>query len=221
MSLQNDAYENYEATVVLADNEKQIYPDDMINSANNTKLDRWIILEATKALTIHRTDGHNTRLIINLTANALNDKSLISWISVEIKAANLTADTVVFQFREEDIRNNLTSAITVIKALKDNSHLVSISDFGKGSEPFKLISHINLDIIRFDSYFIQSIATGDTKVLQALINIANANKIKTIFPEAINADALATLWQLGMHFIQGAYLQLPSNKMNYAFTKIS
>jgi EAL domain-containing protein (putative c-di-GMP-specific phosphodiesterase class I)/PleD family two-component response regulator len=221
MSLMGDAHENYEATVWLTDDKKESYPEEMIAAAGNTKLDRWIILEATKALALHQADGHNTRLLINLTVNALKDDSLPAWIGVAIKAGNLNESSLVFQFREDDLRNNLKSGINTIKALKAAGFMVSVANFGQSDEPFKLTSHIALDFIRIDSHFTETIASGKTDELKALINTAKESKIQTILPEVANAGALATLWQLGCSFIQGAYLQLPSPVMNYEFTEIA
>ena len=221
MSLQGDELENYETTTWMADGENLIYPKNLIKAAKNSKLDRWIILEATKALSMHHANGHNTRLTVNLTMNALKDNGLAPWLGVAIKAANLSNDLLIFQFNEEDIRNNLKAAIKTITALRDASFQVSVGNFGKESDPFKLLKHVKLDLIKIDAHFTETISSGDTSELKALIDTAKENEIKTILPEVDNAGALATLWQLGTHYIQGSYLQQPSPEMNYVFTEIA
>lgn len=221
MSLHGDTLENYEATLWMADGNNLIYPESLIKSTQNAKLDRWIILESTKALALHHSNGHNTRLTVNLTMNALMDAGLVPWLGVAIKAANLSNDLLVFQFTEDDIRNNLKSAIKTITALRNAKFKVSIANFGKESDPFKLLKHVQLDLIKIDANFTATIASGDTSELKKLIATAKENNIKTILPEVDNAGALATLWQLGTHYIQGSYLQQPSQQMNYVFTEIS
>lgn len=221
MSLQGDSHENYEATLWMDDGGKSIYPVDMIRNARNSKLDRWIILEATKTLSMHRASGHNTRLTINLTVNALMDEGLAAWLKVATKAANLTHEHVIFQFDEEDVRNSLKIAIKTITALREGKFRVSIKNFGKETEPFKLLNHIKIDMVRFDPHFTESVAKGDTANLKALITQAKEASIQTILPEVDNAGALATLWQLGTHYIEGSYLQTPSPVMNYEFADIA
>jgi multidomain signaling protein FimX len=221
MSLQGDARENYEASVWMNDAGKDVYPTALIQGAKNSKLDRWIILECTKALSLHRASGHNSRLTINLTLNALMDEGLAAWLKVATKAANLTNEFVVFQFQEEDIRNNLKAAIKAVTSLREAKFQVSLKNFGKESEPFKLLNHIKLDMVRIDAHFTESIAKGDTTELKSLITQAKELNIQTMLPEVDNAGALATLWQLGTHYIQGSYLQNPSPVMNYEFTDIS
>lgn len=221
MSLQGDARENYEATMWMNDAGKDVYPAALIQSAKNSKLDRWIILECTKALSLHHASGHNSRLTVNLTLNALMDEGLAAWLKVAIKAANLTNEFLVFQFQEEDIRNNLKAAIKAITALREAKFQVSLKNFGKETEPFKLLNHIKLDMVRIDAHFTESIAKGDTTELKSLITQAKELSIQTMLPEVDNAGALATLWQLGTHYIQGSYLQNPSPVMNYEFTDIT
>ena len=80
---------------------------------------------------------------------------------------------------------------------------------------------MTLDLIKIDPHFTETIASGETGELKALIDTAKENSIKTILPEVDNAGALATLWQLGTHYIQGSYLQQPSPVMNYEFTEIA
>ena len=45
------------------------------------------------------------------------------------------------------------------------------------------------------------------------------NELKkiTIVPFVENASALSKLWQAGVHYIQGYYLQEPNANMNYDF----
>ena len=40
----------------------------------------------------------------------------------------------------------------------------------------------------------------------------------TIVPMVENAQILSTLWQAGANYIQGHYLQEPTEKMSYDFT---
>lgn len=215
MSLHGDTAENYEVTLILADGKDNQYPADLIRSGKNSKLDRWIIVEATKALSLHRAKGHNTRITINLTHLALLDDSLAAWFGVAIKAANLTSDVITLQFNEDDVKNNLKSAIKNIGALRAAKFAVSIGQFGDDEEPFKLLQHLTLDQIKFAPQL-----STDSKVLKALIAQAKEHHLQTIVPEVDNASMLASMWQMGAHYIQGSYLQLPSPEMNFEFAEL-
>ena len=188
MSLMGDERENYEVRCLLENADGLSYPDDMINSAPDSKLDRWVILESTKALAIRIAEGHNSRLIINLTSSAIKDDALASWLSVAIKAANLNVDSVIFQFREEDIRNNLKSAVQNISAMQGNGYHISVRDFGKGDEPFKLVQHFKLDMVRIDDHFTTLVEKGDTAELQKITTQAKEQGIQSIFTRGCECE---------------------------------
>ena len=171
MSLRGDEKENYEVRVSQFDGETDSYPQALIDADKSSKLDRWIILEATKALSLHRAEGHNTRLIINLTNNALLDTSLVPWLAVAIKAANLPNEAIAFQFQEADIKNNLKAAISCFEALKANQLSVSIENFAEDEDPLKILKHLKVDLIRIAPHFTSAVAEGkDGGALKELLS---------------------------------------------------
>lgn len=224
ISLRGDSREHYEASLrMLDENGTEIPPLEFLDSATDTKLDRWVILEATKMLSMHRSEGHDTRLVINLTANALLDKALVPWIGVAIKAANLPADCVAFQFSEVDISKHLKVAKETTQELSSLGCMVSMGQFGRTVDPIKTLKHVTVDFVKVDGQFTLALQEnqGDPQVLKALINSITENNMLSIVPCVENAGVLATLWQVGVNYIQGHYLQPPSPKMDYEFTEIA
>lgn len=223
ISLLGSSYNNYEAFCLQQSEAGELQPIDALAKAQtDSQLDRHIIIESTKALAINRAEGNNTRLFINLTANALKDDSLPSWINVAIKAANLTSEHIVFQFKEADVRNHLKSAIKNLTALNKSGFALSLTHFGLDAAPFKTLEQIKLQFVKFDASFSDGLSRGQNDELKALIaTIKEEHQLETILGEVKNAGALATLYQLGIKFIQGAYLQSPSTEMNYEFTELA
>ena len=224
ISLRGDSREHYEVSLrMLDEHDKEIPPSEFLASATDTKLDRWVILEATKMLSLHRADDHDTRIIINLTANALLDKGLPPWINVAMKAASLPVDSVVFQFSEVDISKHLKVAKEATQALNDLGCKVSMGQFGRTVDPIKTLKHVSVDYVKIDGSFTLDLQEnqGDPQVLKALINSIAENNMLSIVPCVENAGVLATLWQVGVNYIQGHYLQSPSPSMDYEFTEIA
>ena len=217
MSLMGDERENYEVRCLLEDANGLGYPEAMIEKANDSKLDRWIILEASKALAQQIAEGKNTRLVINLTSGGIKDDALTGWLGVAIKAANLHIDNVVFQFREQDIRNNLNAAVANIGAMQKAGYHISVRNFGMGEEPFKLVEHIKLDMVFIDKHFTALVEKGDTEELQVLTSKAKENETQTILPRVANASVMASIWSVGCDFLTGDFVQSPQTEMNYSF----
>lgn len=227
VSLRGSAGDHYEVQVLMINEDGSASPvDDFIHSlqfkAVNTRLDRWIILEATKALAAQRDKGQDIRLFINLTHQAFLDESLVPWLGVALKAGNLPAQSLVFQFKEQDIASNLKPAISFSKALASTGCELSIADFGQANDPFKNIKHINAGFTKLTTDFTAQMDNGgDSQALKSMVSSIKENEAKTIIPQIQNASALAVLWQIGADYIQGDYLAPPAEQMDYEFTDIA
>lgn len=228
ISLRGASGEHYEALLRMRGATDALeLPDNFIESlgvsANNAKLDRWILLEATKQLAANRAKSNDTRLLINLTANAVHDESLATWLGVALKAAGLPPASLVLQLREADVINDMQAAKKFSAAIHQLGCRMSLSGFGRVPESQKdLITSIGIDMVQIDGNFTRALHTsGDAQPLKTLISEIGTAGVKTIVPYVENASVLATLWQVGADFIQGHYLQAPGREMSYEFTDIA
>jgi len=76
-----------------------------------------------------------------------------------------------------------------------------------------------VDYVKIDGSFteeIQNKSEAKDEVTEMVKNLQSAGKL-TIVPLVENAGVLATLWQAGVNYIQGYYLQAPVPEMNYDF----
>ena len=102
ISLRGDSDEHYEVFLRMLDEDGgHIPPNTFMRTAIEhgvaAKIDRWVILQAIKMLSAHRSKGHDTRLTINVTSNSVADPAFVQWLAVAIKAARLPSDAVIFQ----------------------------------------------------------------------------------------------------------------------------
>ena len=64
-------------------------------------------------------------------------------------------------------------------------------------------------------------AESTNTLLKPLIESMHQEDIASIMPEVEGAGMLAVLWQLGINYIQGNYLQTPQPEMRYDFTDLA
>ena len=215
LSLRGSNKEHYEVLLRMVDEEgNQMSPNDFLATAAKigatTKLDRWVILEAIKILSEHRTKGNNTHLIVNLSRESVLDATLPPWLGVAFKAAKLPTDAVIFQIQEIDINDHLNVASEFTKLLKD---------FGCALNPFNALKKIHSTHVKVDGSFTQDLQNNsdDENSLNELVAELHQHEKITIVPFVENASVLSKLWQSGVHYIQGYYLQEPSDNMDYDF----
>ncbi len=224
LSLRGSNKEHYEVLMRMVDeDEQQMSPNDFLTAAAKigatTKLDRWVILESIKILSEHRNKGNNTNLIINLSRESLLDATLPPWLGVAFKAAKLPTDSIIFQLREIDVNDHLNVASDFSKQIAKLGCAASISHFGCALNPFNALKNVSVSYVKVDGSFTQDLQNNseESNSLNELVSeLHQADKI-TIVPFVENASVLSKLWQSGVHYIQGYYLQEPSDQMDYDF----
>lgn len=224
INLRGEGEEHYEAFVRMLDKDgEEVSPYDFLPPAGpsdmSIKIDRWVILQTIKQLSSHRSRGHDTRLFLNITAETLEDKTFTPWLSVALKAARLPGDSLIFQIREGDANNFMKQAREFAKSVRELHCKVSISQFGCALNPFNTLKHIDVDYVKIDGSFTEEIQKNEEakeEVKEMVKSLQSAGKL-TIIPLVENAGVLATLWQAGVNYIQGYYLQAPVPEMNYDF----
>ena len=224
INLRGEGEEHYEAFVRMLDKDgKEVSPYDFLPpmgpSDTAIKIDRWVILQTIRQLSSHRSRGHDPRLFLNVTAETLQDKTFTPWLSVALKAARLPGDSLVFQIREGDANNYMKQARDFTKAVHELHCKVSIAQFGCALNPFNTLKHIDTDYVKIDGSFTEEIQKSDEakEQVKAMVKSLQNNGKLTIIPLVENAGVLATLWQAGVNYIQGYYLQAPVPEMNYDF----
>ncbi len=224
INLRGSDDEYYEVLLRLLNGKgEEVSPTEFLDAAAKMnviqKIDRWVILESIKMLSQHRSKGNHTKLIINLSGQSLCDESLPPWLRVAFKAAKLPSDAIVFQAGEVDITNHLTAAKAFATHLEKLDTCLSISGFGCSLNPFNVFKHVPLGFVKVDGSFTQDIQNNNESpdTLVEMIKSLHEEEVTTVVPFVENASVLATLWQAGVHYIQGYYLQEPSKSMDYDF----
>lgn len=73
--------------------------------------------------------------------------------------------------------------------------------------------------MKVDGSFTQDLGKAENQeALKTLLASLHAQAKLTIVPFVESASVLATLWQAGVNYIQGYYLQGPSQSMDYDFS---
>ena len=193
---------------------------DTLPVALCTRVDRWLVLQAIKLLSTHRANGHDSRLVINLSGATVADASFPQWLGVAIRAARLPADALVFQICEDDARLDQKQASQFTSALSALHCRTSVCHYLGLDEPRRFVQALGVDFVKLDASLIDAVQTGGERktTLARLIEVLqNAGKL-TIVPMVESASLLSTLWTAGANYIQGHYLQEPSPEMDYVFT---
>ena len=224
ISLRGDSREIYEALIRMIDEDgNEVEPSDFLKAANlhgmSLAMDKWVIINSIKLLSAHLAKGHNTVLFINITAACLLEPTLPAWISKALRAARLPNDAIVFQIAEEDAVTHLKQAKEFTSKLAELKCKVSVSRFGCATNPYNTLKHLTVEYIKIDGSYTSQMEKSDEgfEELTDMINTIQGQGKMSIVPMIESASTLAQLWQTGVNYIQGYFLQAPTNAMNYDF----
>lgn len=203
----------------LADG-KVMVPDDFLDVAQRYqlggKIDRWVLINACKRLKEHLARHPNSRLLLNLTAESLQDASLPTLITKLTKAIDPKGNPLVIQFSENDVVTYLKQAKEHTAILRANGIAVSITNFGCMLNPTNTLKHVEAEYIKLDRSFTQDLTqeTNLDNTKQIATELNGLNK-RVIVSYVENAATVSKLWTMGVRYLQGYYLQPPSENMVY------
>ncbi|WP_221800785.1 EAL domain-containing protein [Oceanobacter mangrovi] len=221
ISLRGEEIEHYEARFKLPYHGDAMSAGGVINEPTisdtlKRKIDRWVILNTVKRLSEHQHKGHTTRVFLNLSGPSILDESLPNWISVAMRAARLPKGAVIIQITEDDCSRMLKQAQKFAQALSELQISMCLSRFGCSLEPMKNLQFVPAQYVKVDVSYTRELANNQ-KQLQDLLKSLHEQEKQTIVPMVESASTLANLWQMGVHFVQGDYVQSAQEAMNYNF----
>ena len=223
IGLRGSSHEYYEALLRLVNPQgEEVSPAEFARTARDSglsgQIDRWVIHQAVRQLGEHRARGHGTRIFVHLSGATLGDLELLPWLRETLQGQQLDAEAVIFQLGEEDLLAQPEQALAMAQRLRRQGHPVTLSGFAAGDPPLAALRLLVPDYVKLSGKLIKDLAQPDHQErLKALVAELSAQNVQTIAPFVESASVLAQLWQVGVHFIQGYYLQEPSQAMDYEF----
>lgn len=225
VSLRGDVTEYYEVVVRRASGGKAAAGWLVENglAERSLELDRWVLIESLKKLAAHRGRHPLTRLLVPVAAGALLDPDFAQWLSVALRGAELPAECLVLVLSHRDAATHLMQARHLSERLRALGASVCVSDVHPASNPLGDLLEIKPLMARIDGALAPALkdAEATNTLLKPLIEALHQDQIAALMPEVEGAGTLAVLWQLGVNYIQGDYLQAPQPDMKYDFSDIT
>ncbi len=228
MALQGEPAEFYE---VLMRPKVEEYPyevpEDFIGRVFKTKVagevDRWVILESVKALAEKLKKSPDTKLFINLSATSIQDPTFAGWLKIALQAAKVDPAHLIFQLREIDVGRHIDQSDKLIKQLAQLRVRSALTHFGLAINPILVLDKLSFDFVKLDRVLVKAALEGGENA-KGMINLLNATqdmKPALIIPFVENPSIMPTLWEHGVDYIQGYYVDEPRPSMEFDFVESS
>ena len=217
----SDFFEVY-LRLPLADADNTILTPDQfmaVAKAHNLleKIDRWILINACKKINDVRKSHPEARLLVQLTNASLIDKKLPSVASQLINAVGGKPGALTLQFNENDIADHLTVSKSQFTALNQVNCQLCINNFGSSAKAVEVANFVQPDMVRLARSYVEGIDTPENlETVKSLIVRTNEIGVDVLMPYIEDAATMSVAWSVGARYLQGFYLEAPSNSIKVA-----
>lgn len=227
LCLRDDPHELYEVIPSITDNLGK--PLDIpalaaakVGANNESKFDRWILSLLVARMVKQVKRAPRTRLIVSLSGEAFADKGLITWFIEVCQKHKLSRNHFILQWQEPLVTDKLRVAAGFFALMRKARIQYGFTHYNPSLDANKTLSTLKPKLLKVD----------DELALKALEDQKTAAVLRTIFTEAAahdssviiagvdNASILAALWQSGASFVQGEYIQTPTQNMEFDFSEM-
>ena len=200
-------------------------PADFVTNVFRTSIgrdfDQLVIGDALKKLREKKRSAPQTQLCMHISYASMADEKFIGWLQRSIESSDLQPQDLIFQLREIDISHHMGEAARTLDRLKNLGTLTGLSHYGLAINPATIFNRIKVDYVKVDRALSDK-AQKDKAALEELKNlITELKELKqtVIVPHIESATIIPTLWQAGVDFLEGYYIQGPSSEMTFDFSE--
>lgn len=226
VNLHSKPAENYETLLRMLDEDnKEILPGEFMPAAEQgglmPALDRWVVEHALTELAERRNAGRDTTFFIKLSGMTLNDKSFPPWLSKQLNTIKLPGDSIVFEISESMAIRHPAQVKKFINWLKVLHCRSALDHFGTHPKSMDIMKDLAADYLKIDRSFMHNLSDNkeNRDKVKSIVGTAHSQNKLTIAEFVQDANSLSVLWQCGVDYIQGYFLQRPDADMMYEFSE--
>jgi EAL domain-containing protein (putative c-di-GMP-specific phosphodiesterase class I) len=140
------------------------------------------------------------------------DATLIDWLAQRIKSARLSPGALCVQVTEEVARKHLKQTIELASNLHGIGAHFALEHFGASTDSLRMLEHIRANYAKIDGSLMQGLAsnTANQATVNTLVEALKLRDIHSIAERVEDANTMAVLWQTGVQYMQGYYVQEPA-----------
>jgi PAS domain S-box-containing protein len=211
-SLTGSAQKIFDVAVRMLDTQaREVLPSEFLPAAARNDLmrniDRWVLRAALEVIAKRKPD----QMFVRLSRDSVLDTTLADWLGDELKSTGAEPQRLCVQVTEAVAERHLPQTQALLGELRKRGIRVAIEHFGAGRDPHALLAALPVDFLKIDGSLMQGLA-GNTELQQrvrAIVDGAGKRAIQTVAERIEDANTMAVVWQLGVHYIQGYLVHAP------------
>src|SRR6202790_198334 len=198
---------------MLDEQGSEVLPAEFIAAAERNDLmkniDRWVV-GASMSFAANR---KASCIFVRVSKDTVLDKSLLGWLETQLKSLKIDAKRICIQVTEDLANQYVRQTKELAESLRKLGFRFALEHFGIGRDPLKLLADIGMNFIKVDGSLMQGLSTNQIQQqrVKGLVEAAKRRGIETVAERVEDANTMAVLWQLGIEFIQGYFVNAPED----------
>jgi PAS domain S-box-containing protein/diguanylate cyclase (GGDEF)-like protein len=198
---------------MLDEQGNEVLPAEFIAAAERNDLmkniDRWVV-GASMSFAANR---KASCIFVRLSKDTVLDKSVLAWLDTQLKSLKIEPKRLCMQVTEELANQYVRQTKELAESLRKLGFRFALEHFGTGRDPLKLLNDIEMNFIKVDGSLMQGLSTNQIQQqrVKGLVEAAKRKGIETVAERVEDANTMAVLWQLGIEFIQGYFVNAPED----------
>lgn len=162
-------------------------------------------------------DGYDLKLSINLTAQNIQDRTLVAELINLVKDYGIEPSHLEIEITERLLLTDMDTALEVLNSLRNLGADIAIDDFGSGYSSMNYISKLPITAVKLDQSLTEGIYSSrfSQAVIRNLINVTKELGLSTVAEGVETRDHFDMLAELGADIAQGYYISKPLSEKDF------
>jgi len=175
------------------------------------ELGEWVLNKACQQRQEFANQGYQCQLSVNISGKQLNHPSLVPAVAKALENSGLLPNQLELEITENNMFENIDTALGVIQELKELGVRIALDDFGTGYSSLGYLTQLALDTIKIDKSFAFNITQDPNRmaVVQGMVAIAKALNVPVVVEGVETKEQYHFFDELGCKIIQGFFFSPP------------
>ena len=197
------------------DNGAYIAPGNFMGIAESLgivqEIDLRVITKVIAHIKSQALAGANECYFVNLSGVSMSSPEWLDRCLSLLTKSGVNPNQLVFEITETAALSQIDITLKFIRRMKDFGCRIALDDFGVGFSSFYYLKQFDVDYLKIDGSFIQSLASdnGSRLFVKALTDVAQGMNMQVIAEWVEDSAALDLLKQMGTQYGQGYLFHKP------------
>lgn len=217
-SLEGNDAEHFDVILrLIGENGEILHPQQFVDSANRHNLlpeiDRLVISKILTLLSQRRKRGIPGMFFVKLSGATLDQApQFLEWLRANLAERQVQPGELRLSLTEDVMRGNIRRAQQLAKGLKALGLALTLEQFGTTGKSIQILDRVPVEFAKLDTETTEALAGDDSdpRIVEA-VEAARERNVRLIAQQVADANTMARLWQVGISYVQGQFVQEPES----------